>query len=111
MNGVRLLGAFIVASGAVALGGCVAVPAGPYYDGSVVYSQPAYTYPYSYYPYYPYYGYGWPSVYLSGFYGYYGGRGYYGRPYYGYGRYPHWGHAGYYGGYRGGAGWARRGRV
>jgi len=109
MNGVRLLGACIVASGAVALSGCVAVPADPYYNGSVVYTQPTYAYPYSYYPAYPYYG--WPSIYLSGFYGYYG-HGYYGRPYYGaYGRYghPYWGRAGYYGGYRGGAGWARRG--
>ncbi len=104
MSGVRLLAASLAASGAILLGGCVAVPAGPYYSGGVAYSQPAYAYPYSYYPYYPYYGYGWPSVYVSGFYGYYGHG-------YGYGRYPYWGHAGYYGGYRGGAGWGRRGRV
>ncbi|MBO9515695.1 MAG: hypothetical protein J7549_16390 [Variovorax sp.] len=106
MNGVRLLGACIAAGGAVLLGGCVAVPAEPYYNGGVVYSQPAYAWPYSYYPsYYPYY---WgPSIYLSGTYGYYG------RPYYGgYWRphaYPYWGRGGYYGPYRGGAGWARRG--
>lgn len=105
MNGVRLLGACIVASGAIVLGGCVAVPAGPYYSGGVVYSQPTYAYPYSYYPYYPYWG---SSLYLGGFYGY-------GRPYYGYGgywrpyRYPYWGRAGYYGPYRGGGGWARGG--
>ncbi|SEA01669.1 hypothetical protein [Variovorax sp. YR216] len=107
MSEVRLLAASLAACGAIVLGGCVAVPAGSYYNGGVVYSQPAYAYPYSY-SYYPYPYYGWPSIYLSGSYGYYGGyRGGYWRPH----GYPYWGHAGYYGPYRGGAGWVRRGRV
>jgi len=110
MSGVRLLAACLAASGAIVLGGCVAVPSDPYYNGGVAYSQPAYAYPYAYPYYYPYY---WgPSIYLSGVYGYYG-HGYYGHPYYGgYWRgYPYWGHAGYYGGYRGGGAWVRRGHV
>ena len=80
MSGVRLLAASLAASGAILLGGCVAVPAGPYYSGGVAYSQPAYAYPYSYYPYYPYY-WGAPGVYL-GFGGYWG-HGFYGRGFYG----------------------------
>jgi hypothetical protein len=86
MNAIRLLGACVAAAGLAWLGGCVAVPAGTYYDGSVVYSQPYYGYPY-YYPYsYPYYGYWGPSVFI--------GAGYYGGYYHGgyHGHWPYWGH-------------------
>jgi len=85
----------LVFGGLLALGGCVAVPAGGY----------AYPYAYS-----GYYGdtYWAPSLYLSGaYYGaYYGGCCY--RPYGWYGRYPYYGYGGrgYYG-YGSRPGWGR----
>ncbi len=99
MNRIRLFGACIAIGGAAFLAGCVAYPAGPYYNGAV-YSgaYPYYSYPYSYpyysNPYYPYWGWGGSSVVIGGVYG----SGYY-RPYYG-GRYPYWGHGGWNAGWR-----------
>src|SRR6202007_2668189 len=79
MNGIRFLGACVVAGGLAVLGGCVAVPAGPYYGGGVAYSQPYYAYPY-YYPYASPYYWGWPAVSI-GVSGFYGGGSYHHGPY------------------------------
>lgn len=80
MNRIRLLGMCAALGGIAVLGGCVAYPVGPAYDGGAVYSDPYYVNPGPVYA-------APPSVYIEGGYGggYYGPRyynrpGYYGRP-------------------------------
>lgn len=84
MQKIRVLGTCVAIGGFALLGGCVAVPGDPYYNGG--YSQPYYDNPVVVQP-APVYIEG--GGYYEGRRPYYGGRPYYGdRPYYGRPGYP-----------------------
>ena len=84
MQQIRFLGTCVAIGGIALLGGCVGVPADPYYSGG--YSQPYYDNPVVVQP-APVYIEG--GTYYEGRRPYYGGRPYYGdRPYYGRPGYP-----------------------
>lgn len=82
MQKIRVLGICVAVGGFALLGGCVAVPGDPYYNGG--YSQPYYDSPVVVQP---------APVYIEGGAYYEGRRPYYGRPYYG--DRPYYGRPGY----------------